>query len=117
MTEQQINTLYRIIGARIREAREDINISQDKLANKVGVSRSSVVNIEKGRQRLPLHLMWNIANELKVEPNTLIPSRNDILKQPATYKIDDETLKMIDQKSQGNPETRKKLIEFYLTAG
>lgn len=115
MTEQQINALYRIIGARIREAREKNHINHDQLAQKVGISRSSVVNIEKGRQRLPLHLMWDIADELGVEPYNFIPSRSDIHKQPITNEIDDKTLKMIDEKSQGNPEIRKKMIEFYLT--
>lgn len=117
MTEHKTNTLYRTIGTRINEARKAKNLSQEELARKTGVSRTSIVNIERGRQRLPLHLLWQIASELNAEPSTFIPSSHEITNQPVSQSINNETIHIIEKKSQGNLETRRKLIEFFITAG
>ena len=48
-TEQQFNET---LGARILAARKRARITQDQLASAIGLSRSSVANIEAGRQSL-----------------------------------------------------------------
>lgn len=114
MEQQHIDTIYSIIGSRIREYRKKTQLSQEDLAFEVDVSRTSIVNIERGRQRLPIHLLWNIADVLDVEPSSFLPEREQVYQQPKAKTVDDETLKTIDYKSQGNPETRKKLLEFVI---
>ncbi len=61
--------LYRELGRKIRQARErqGERLSQDALAKQLGISRASIVNIEAGRQRTPLHLLWQIAELLGTE--------------------------------------------------
>jgi transcriptional regulator with XRE-family HTH domain len=68
------DALYRHVGGRIRAARGK-ELSQDALALAVGLTRSSISNIEKGRQKLLLHTLVDIANALKVEAATLLPPR------------------------------------------
>lgn len=68
------DALYRFVGERIRAARGK-QLSQDALALAVGLTRSSISNIEKGRQKLLLHTLVDIANALKVEAATLLPPR------------------------------------------
>lgn len=68
----EIQTVYRAIGARIQIIRETLDMSQDSLAKKVGYTRVSIVNIEAGRQRLPLHQIEEIAKALATTPKNLL---------------------------------------------
>ena len=42
-------TIAVTLGDRIKEAREESGLTQDGLANRVGISRSQIANIEAGR--------------------------------------------------------------------
>jgi transcriptional regulator with XRE-family HTH domain len=64
---------YREFGDRLRRARMAKGVSQAAVAPGVGLSRTSVANIERGRQRLSLHLLMEFARVLEVEPCDLLP--------------------------------------------
>lgn len=65
---------YAEVGARIRAARDKAGITQAALARALGVkSRTSVTNIELGRQPIYLHLLVKVAAVLNVAISTLIP--------------------------------------------
>lgn len=53
--------LYIKIGDRIRTLRQNKDMSQNELADHCGYSRVSVVNIEAGRQRAPVHMYGELA--------------------------------------------------------
>lgn len=72
MAEKQI--FYRELGRRIREAREKSNLTQEALAVKVSLTRTSVTNIEKGRQQLLVHTLVDISSALNVAPESLLPT-------------------------------------------
>jgi transcriptional regulator with XRE-family HTH domain len=91
--------LYRLFGSRVRALREEKNVTQEELAKRVDLSRTSITNIEKGRQRVMLHQMVDIAVALDAEPQTLIPSpeaarvaepvlRDDVARLVATLKAE-----------------------------
>ena len=106
--------LYRELGRRIRQARErnGEGLSQDALAKQLGISRASVVNIEAGRQRAPLHLLWQIAQLLGTDLTSLIP-RNEELLAPAIHeRIDREMIKKIEELAEGDPGTIKLMTGF-----
>ncbi len=68
--------LYRKIGSLIAQAREKHNggkLTQAVLANRVNLSRASIVNIERGRHRVSLYLLYRIAAELGVPPTEFLP--------------------------------------------
>jgi len=48
-------------------------MGQQALASAVGVSRASIANIERGHHRVQLHVLYNIAMVLDVEPHDLMP--------------------------------------------
>ena len=81
--------LYRAVGERIRQARvsQPEKLSQAALAERLGVSRASVVNIEAGRQHAPLHLLWKVAQHLQVELSSLIPSRDELMAPTASIEL------------------------------
>lgn len=70
MAEYQ--TFYQELGQRIREAREKSHLTQEALAVKLSLTRTSITNIEKGRQQLLVHTLVQIAKALQVEPESLL---------------------------------------------
>lgn len=64
---------YRLFGSRVRELREERKVTQDELARRVALSRTSITNIERGRQRVLLHQMMEIAEALDAQPADLVP--------------------------------------------
>jgi DNA-binding XRE family transcriptional regulator len=73
MTQIEHKEFYDNMGSRIREARLKAEISQDVLAQHLGLTRASIVNIEKGRQRPMIHTLFQIAEAVKVNLTDLIP--------------------------------------------
>lgn len=64
---------YQAVGALIRQARERQGLTQTELAEAVGLGRTSLTNIELGRQRFLLHKLWEIARVLKIDITLLLP--------------------------------------------
>ncbi len=64
---------YEEVGRRLRQARTHADLTQQQLANKVGLSRASVANIEAGRQPFLLHTLNSFAAALEVKPCVLLP--------------------------------------------
>lgn len=60
-----------VFGINIRAAREMRRMTQANLAKRVRMTRPSVVNIEKGRQRVLLHHVDLFAQALAVPKVTL----------------------------------------------
>jgi transcriptional regulator with XRE-family HTH domain len=73
--------LHKFTGARIRNHRLALRMKQEDLAQRVGLSRTSITNIESGRQRLLLDHLYELAGALGVEPTELIPNRIEISEQ------------------------------------
>ncbi len=71
-----VEPIYQDFGRTLAEKRQEAGLSQDRLAGRVGLSRTSIVNIEKGRQRVALHLVVALAAAVEVKPAELLPKRN-----------------------------------------
>ena len=52
-------------------------MTQERLGRLVGLSRTSITNIEKGRQHISLHQLFAIAEALRVRPDMLLPSAGE----------------------------------------
>lgn len=72
---------YREFGNRVRDARGH-RWTQQQIAARVGLSRAAVANIERGRQRVPLHMIAKFAQALGVDQETLLPSATLATSQP-----------------------------------
>ncbi len=79
--------LYRGIGSRLREQRTKSGVTQGQLAKEVGVLRTSITNIEAGRQKVPLHLLYKICTALEVEVVEILPTNAEIA-QPSTVPVE-----------------------------
>ena len=74
MTDQQ--AFYSEVGRRIRQTREERGLTQEALAELVSLTRTSITNIEKGRQKILAHTLVDLATALRVAPATLLPESN-----------------------------------------
>jgi DNA-binding XRE family transcriptional regulator len=72
MNVKPIEACYIAFGARLRMIREAWGITQDDLANRVGLERTSVVATETGRQRVLLHTIEQYAKALGTSPKHLM---------------------------------------------
>ena len=70
----QLSAFYKQLGANIRKSRQRLKLSQDELARSIGLSRTSLTNIENGRQHPPLHTFCELVEQLKVGASDLLPS-------------------------------------------
>lgn len=67
--------IYVLFGRRVAQARDGAGLTQSELAEKIGLSRASIANIEAGRQRIVLHQAMEIADALNLSSiSDLLPT-------------------------------------------
>src|ERR1700749_812625 len=67
------DAVYRSLGKLIRGRRLDAKLTQGELAERVGLTRVSITQIERGRQKVLIHTLYVIAEALGVNANALLP--------------------------------------------
>lgn len=60
------------IGIKIKNLRKKHNLSQEKLAEKVGISRNYMGMIERAEVNIPVITLYQIAKSLETEPYKLL---------------------------------------------
>lgn len=63
---------YAAVGRRIAKARAG-RLTQEALAQRATLSRTAIINIEKGRQQILLHTVVEIAQALAIPITELLP--------------------------------------------
>lgn len=69
-----VERFYREFGERLHDARTEARVSQEALGRVVGLNRTSISNIEKGRQRLLVHQLPVLARALSTTIEQLLPA-------------------------------------------
>jgi len=84
VTDGVPDPLYEAFGKLVHQHRKRVDrMTQDRLGALVGLSRTSITNIEKGRQHVSLHQLYRIADALGVTPDLLLP----VPPKPGTSKL------------------------------
>jgi transcriptional regulator with XRE-family HTH domain len=65
---------YGRLGQRIADLRKAAALTQQELADAIGLSRTSITNIESGRQGLQTYTLLLIARHLRVTMHALLPT-------------------------------------------
>lgn len=65
--------IYLSLGNALKTARENRGHTQAYVSQQVGLNRTSINNIEHGRQRIQVHTLYALANTLGVSPKDLLP--------------------------------------------
>lgn len=77
------------IGKRIQEARTEIGISQQVLADRISSSQTAVSHYEAGRRAVPLEILIEIARELRKPLSYFVGVHDEIMvvKGTTLYEI------------------------------
>lgn len=67
-----MHSIYKRLGPEIKKRRERLGMTQAELGVIVGMTRSSIANIEAGRQRILLHDVYGFCAAFNVTPQTLM---------------------------------------------
>ena len=67
--------VYSVVGKRVRAGRAQVRLTQDELAQRVGLTRTSITNLELGRQKIQIHTLYAIADVLKLPVISFLPDR------------------------------------------
>lgn len=67
-----VEPIYQAFGARIVMLRDTLDVTQEELATRTGMSRASIANIEVGRQRVYTHQVAMFAKALGTTPRNLL---------------------------------------------
>ncbi|MET9260318.1 helix-turn-helix transcriptional regulator [Amycolatopsis sp. NPDC004079] len=72
MAKPPVSEAARVLGERVRTFRDDLGISQEKLAALAGVHWTFVSQVERGLRNLNLHNLLKFAAGLQVDPAELV---------------------------------------------
>lgn len=106
--------LYEEFGRRLRARRKEAELTQSEVAERVGLTRTSITNIEAGRQHVVLHQLLLLASIVGVEPQDLLPREPAALEQLVSTP---KTLKAIqDSKNTDDVEAIRKVLSTARTS-
>lgn len=83
-----IEIFYTEIGERIRNSRKKNGLDQDGLAKHLNLTRTSIVNIEKGRQKVSIYQLFLLSQILNVTVFELVPFLTETIENKWEHKID-----------------------------
>jgi len=104
--------LYKALGKRLKSLRESQQsargrITQADLAQDVGLERTSITNIERGNQKVSLHVLYRICNALQVPISEVLPPLSDLKSGPPASEL--EELKFAGRTEQLPPRLKQRL--------
>jgi DNA-binding XRE family transcriptional regulator len=111
MDRKRINEIYKAIGKEIRRFREERQLTQQQLAESSELTRTSVVHIEKGEQRIPIDRLYRIAEALNVQIMDILPinTKSEQLDLLSKNRVNKTQFSKIEKLFEGvNHELKKK---------
>lgn len=66
------------IGANLRQFRTNRGMSLEHLAKKIGISKLTLMNVERGEGNPTLSVIWKIANGLNIPVSALLSIESDV---------------------------------------
>jgi transcriptional regulator with XRE-family HTH domain len=87
MAVDKISAIYVEVGRAVRSYRLKAGLTQEQLAVRVGLSRSSITHIEAGEHRFQIHTLYLIAEALGTSPDSLLARAEDLRRQRTQCQI------------------------------
>ncbi len=101
---------YRLFGTKLRQARKAAGLTQEAVGERVGLSRPSIANIERGNQQVPLHMLASFASVLGKKPCELLPDESSLQE---TRQLPETLVARLETQ----PEDRREWISRIVASG
>jgi transcriptional regulator with XRE-family HTH domain len=79
--------LYAHIGEQLKNHREARDWTQLELADRVKLERTSITNIERGKQKLPIHVLFSICRSLGITVNDVLPRMDQVSREEEMKRV------------------------------
>ena len=90
----------RNLGRAVRQRRTDIDLTQGVLAERIGLSRASIANIEAGEQAVSVTVLLSLAAALRITAETLVAAARDGEPLAPRRELSDEAASVLDDAEQ-----------------
>lgn len=100
----------KLIGRRIRAAREEAGLSQEQLGEMIGYSAMGVSHLESGDRKIKLEDLQKIAEKLEADINYLLEPIAKLTFPSALYRRGDEEIS--EEQKKVEREAMKKLDDL-----
>ncbi|HEY0654039.1 MAG TPA: helix-turn-helix transcriptional regulator [Chryseosolibacter sp.] len=97
LSKDEQSFFYKKLGESIRASRIKEGCKQEVLAQRVGLTRISIVNIEQGKQKVQLHVLIEIAVALNTTIEQLVPTFGYIKSSLPTTKMEKDIKKELEK--------------------
>ena len=99
------------MNERIRELRKSLNLTMEAFGERIGVSKSTISNIENGNRDATEHMIKSICREFGADYIWLTTGDGEMF-----VETDDDFIERIDRIMAGEDEARKNLFKALLEA-
>lgn len=99
------------MNERIRELRKGLNLTMEAFGERIGVSKSTISNIENGNREATEHMIKSICREFGADYIWLTTGEGDMF-----VESDDDFMERIDRIMVSENEVRKNMIKTLLYA-
>lgn len=99
------------MNERIRELRKHLNLTMEAFGSRIGVSKSTISNIENGNREATEHMIKSICREFGADYMWLTTGEGEMF-----VESDDDFFERIDRIMAGENETRKNMFKALLYA-
>ena len=96
-------------GERVGELRKALKMTMEQFGDKIGVSKSTISNIENGNRNATEHMVKSICREFNVDYIWLTTGEGEMF-----VETDDDFMEKIDRIMAGEDDARKNLFKFML---
>lgn len=112
LTKEEQSEFYKQVGALIKKARLRSDLKQEYVANRLGLTRTSIVNIEKGDQRILLHTVLELAKLLETDVREFFPDITDYANTSLNKNSEEKISKAIDKQIKNTEDVSEILRTF-----
>lgn len=99
------------MNERIKLLRKTLGLTMDSFGSRIGVTKSTISNIENGNRNATEHMTKSICREFNVNYMWLTTGEGEMFAES-----DDDTLAAIDRIMTGENEFHKKLLKWVATS-
>lgn len=116
--------LMKTVGANLRRYRMENDITQDELAEKVGISTSFCANLERGSKAMSMYVLRDLADALGITADYLLYDNNELNENQHIKNINtllkgrsDDLCKLVEQVVRITINTYDKTEKKFATVG